>query len=93
MNKTTFENKVRILADLWLNYGDDETFEDFIAYNDLGLPFAYGLDNDLIESNEKTVGFIEETFNLLLDGLEMEDTGFDTLNEILMLPEEEDTNE
>jgi hypothetical protein len=88
-DNTTLANKVAILADLWLNYGDDETFEDFIAYNDLGLPLAYALDNDIIVANEKTIGFIDETFALLLAGLEQEDTGFNTLNELLMLPEEE----
>ena len=88
-DKTTLANKVSILADLWLNYGDDETFEDFVAYNDLGLPLAYALDNDIIVANEKTIGFIDETFALFLAGLELEDTGYNTLNEILMLPEEE----
>ena len=89
MVETTLANKVSILADLWLNYGDDETFEDFVSYNDLGLPLAYALDNNIIVANEKTIGFIEETFGLLLAGLDVEDTGFNTLNELLMLPEEE----
>jgi hypothetical protein len=93
MSETTFEKKCSILADLWLLHKDDEDFEDFIEYNDLGLPLAYALDNDIIVANEKTVGFIDETFGLLLDGLELKDTGFDSLNEVLMLPEEEDTNE
>lgn len=88
MVETTLANKVAILADLWLNYGDDETFEDFMSYNDLGLPLAYALDNDIIVANEKTIGFIDETFALFLAGLEIEDTGFDNLNQVLMLPEE-----
>lgn len=89
MTETTFDNKVAILADLWLGYRNDETFTDFIEYNDLGLPLAYALDNGLVVANEKTSAFIDETFALLLDGLEQEDTGFNTLNELLMLPEEE----
>ncbi len=40
---TTFENKCAILADLWLNYKDNEELEDFVEYNDLGLPLAYGV--------------------------------------------------
>lgn len=88
MTETTFENKVAILADLWLGYRNDETFTDFIEYNDLGLPLAYALDNGLIVANEKTNAFIDETFALLLAGLELEDTGFTNLNDLLDLPEE-----
>lgn len=89
MAETTFSNKVAILADLWLGYKDDENFQDFIQYNDLGLPLAYALDNDIIVPNEKTNVFIEETFGLLLDGLEQEDTGFESLNDLLDLPSDE----
>ncbi len=89
MAETTFSNKVAILADLWITYSNDETFEDFFEYNDLGLPLAYALDNDIVVANEKTNAFIEETFALFLAGLEQEDIGFTTLNEVLMLPEEE----
>lgn len=88
-DKTTLANKVSILADLWITYSNDPEFEDFFEYNDLGLPLAYALDNDIVVANENTNKFIEETFALLLAGLELEDTGYDTLNEILMLPEEE----
>jgi hypothetical protein len=89
MAETTFSNKVAILADLWITYSQDEAFEDFFAYNDLGLPLAYALDNDIVVANEKTNSFIEETFALLLSGLEQEDTGFESLNALLDLPEEE----
>jgi hypothetical protein len=89
MAETTFSNKVAILADLWLGYGQDESFEDFFQYNDLGLPLAYALDNDIVVANDKTNSFIEETFALLLAGLEQEDTGFESLNALLDLPTEE----
>jgi hypothetical protein len=89
MAETTFSKKVEILADLWITYSNDETFADFFEYNDLGLPLAYALDNDIVVANENTNKFIEETFALLLSGLEQEDTGFNSLNALLDLPEEE----
>lgn len=89
MAETTFSKKVEILADLWITYSNDETFADFFEYNDLGLPLAYALDNDIVVANENTNKFIEETFALLLSGLEQEDIGFDSLNALLDLPEEE----
>jgi hypothetical protein len=35
---TPIETIYEILADLWINYKYDDEFEDFIEYNDLGLP-------------------------------------------------------
>jgi hypothetical protein len=82
---TTYGDKCAILSELWLNYKDDEEFEDFITYNDLGLPLAYAVSEGIIESNKKVKTFIEETFDLLLAGLDMEDTGFEELDDILAL--------
>jgi hypothetical protein len=79
---TTFSNKVIILADLWLNYRDDENFKDFIEYNDIGLPLSYCLANKIVESNPIADKFIEETFDLLLSGLGVDDTGFELLDDL-----------
>jgi hypothetical protein len=49
MAETSFENKVGILSYLWMNYRDHEDWKDFIEYNDLGLPLAYMLDNQVVE--------------------------------------------
>jgi hypothetical protein len=73
---------------LWLGYRDDEQFTDFITYNDLGLPLAYAIANDIVKSSEMAQRFIEETFDVLLAGLELEDTGFDDLDDILGKAEE-----
>jgi len=80
---TTFENKASILADLWITYDKDENFADFMEYNDLGLPLAYSIANGIIEASDKAIGFVEEAFALLLSGLEQEDTGFETLDQLL----------
>ena len=80
---TTFENKALILSDLWMNYRTDEEFMDFVEYNDLGLPLAYLLANDIVKSTELAEKFINETFDLLLAGLGVEDTGFELLDDLL----------
>jgi len=79
---TTFENKVAILADLWMSYRNEEQFQDFIEYNDLGLPLAYLLDTGIIEVTDKASGFINETFDVLLAGFEKEDEGFNSMNDL-----------
>lgn len=82
---TTIDNKVSILADLWLNYRMDEDFSDYIEYNDLGLPLAYLVDNGVVKiENEMSTNLINETWDLLLAGLGIdEDTGFETLDNLL----------
>lgn len=81
---TSYEDKAAILADLWLNYRQDVDFADFIEYNDLGLPLAYAISESIVESTEIAARFVEETFDLLLEGLDIEeDTGFETLDDML----------
>lgn len=82
--ETTLENQTAILADLWLNYRQDEDFVDFVEYNDIGLPLAYIIENEIVEPTEQSERFIRETFSLLLAGLELvEDEGFETLEDLL----------
>lgn len=76
-------NKTYILADLWLNYRDDDEFKDFIEYNDLGLPLAYMVANNIVSVTDLAQKFIDETFDLLLAAVELEDDGFENLDEIL----------
>jgi hypothetical protein len=83
MSTTTYDNKCVILADLWLNYRNDEEFLDFIEYNDMGLPIAYAIAEGIVKSTELAEGFVNETFDLLLLGLEIDDTGFQNLDEML----------
>jgi hypothetical protein len=81
---TTYSNQLAILADLWLNYRQDEEFQDFIEYNDIGLPLAYIIHNEIVKSSDTAEKFVGETFELLLAGLEIDnDTGFETLDDIL----------
>ena len=81
---TTFENKCEILADVWLTYRNDEDFQDFISYNDLGLPLAYALANGIVKKSDECTRFVEEAFALLLAGLGIdEDTGYEFLEEVL----------
>jgi hypothetical protein len=80
---TTFEAKCNILAELWLNHRDDEEFTDFCEYNDLGLPLAYLLANDIVGTTEQATKFVDETFELLLSGLNLEDSGFEVLADLI----------
>jgi hypothetical protein len=82
---TPFSDKCQILAELWLNYRNEPEFEDFLEYNDLGLPIAYALANSIVKSTEMAERFVEETFDLLLASLGVEDDGWDSLDEMLSI--------
>lgn len=80
---TSFSSKAEILGDLWMDYRTDEKFQDFIEYNDLGLPLAYAVSALLVEPMPLAEQYINETFDLLISSLGLTDTGFETLEEIL----------
>jgi len=80
--KTTFENMCNILAELWSNFRDDEQMQDFIEYNDLGLPMAYFLAEELVTINPKGMPYVTETFSLFMDALEITDQGFTELDQV-----------
>lgn len=83
MAETEFSNKCEILADLWLNCRDEEDWEDFIAYNDLGLPLAYSIANGIIESSAMAENFIQEAWRLMLGAVGAPDGEYYELDEIL----------
>lgn len=84
MTATSFEDRCSILAELWMNYRNDQNFTDFISYNDLGLPLAYLLDNEIVKSTPLSLKFINETFDLLLGSLELQDNGYVTLDDVFL---------
>jgi hypothetical protein len=84
-----FETKCAILSDLWINYKEDEALEDFISYNDLGLPLAYFINTELVKPNEESFPYIDETYNLLVESLGLDaNEEFATLTEMLDKSEE-----
>ena len=79
----TFDNKISILAELWMNYRDDEDLQDFVEYNDLGLPLAYFLMNEIVAPSQIAAVYIDETYNLLIASLGVEDKEWESLDELL----------
>jgi len=81
--KTPFDNKVEILATLWNVHRDNKELQDFIEYNDIGLPLAYFVAEGLVTINDEARIYINETFDLLLEATGNEDIGFESLDEIV----------
>ncbi len=83
-DNTTFENKCAIIGELWLGYRADPEFEDFISYNDLGLPLGFLVSEKLVKPNQLAKDMVSETFNLLLAALDREDEGFESLDDVFV---------
>ena len=82
---TDYSTKCDILAELWIEQRQTPQFQEFFQYNDLGLPLAYAVSVQIIESTSDPLvkNFIEDTFDMLLTVLSVEDIGFESLSDIL----------
>lgn len=66
---TPYSKKCEILSTFWLNYRDQEGFEDFIEYNDLALPLAFAINENIVESTQVAEVYVLEGWELLCGAL------------------------
>lgn len=78
-----FADKTGILAQLWIDFREDEDFSAFMSYNDIGVPMAYyvaeGLVNGLTPLGEQ---YIEETIDMMFKLLDITEEEVSALDEI-----------
>ena len=85
-----FSKKCEVLADLWMNYRQDENMADFVEYNDLGLPLAYMTHTKLVTATEEGQKYIEETYDLFCAAIGLDnEKEYNSLNEMLGQADEE----
>ena len=93
---TDFTKVCEILGALYINYKEDKEFKDFIDFNDLGLPLAYLVTENLCEVSDDGARYITETWVLFVQSLGLQDIGFETLDQMLAMAageEQSDENE
>jgi hypothetical protein len=79
-----------ILGSLYANYKQDEDLKDFIEFNDLGLPLAYFVSEDLCQVSDDGARYITETWQLFLASMDLQDTGWDSLDQMFAAKIEDD---
>ena len=80
---TTFESMCEILSEFWAEYRDEEDLKDFVAYNDLGLPLAYFINESIVISTPASEAYINESFNFLVAALGIDDkVTYESLDEM-----------
>ena len=82
MLTTTFENKALILGQVWMQHKTDDEMADFFAYNDIGVPLAFAFAEGIVNHTPSLEQYINESFDLLLEAIDIEDTGFDDLQDL-----------
>jgi len=82
---TDIRKRCEILSDLWMQYKDETELSDYMEYNDLGLSLAFAIHEDIVKTTTVAEAYINESFDLLLEAMSLEDRGFETLNEIFSI--------
>ena len=81
------KTKAQIIVDFAYRFtdSDNKDFQYFLDYNDLGIPLAVTIINELCEINDKGMKVFEETYALLLVELKVPDIykEYNELDEIL----------
>ena len=72
---TPYSRKCEILAELWMDYREHESFKELISYGDLAFPIAFAICEGVVDSTKSAEQYIEDAWNLLLEQLDVEDTG------------------
>jgi hypothetical protein len=81
---TEFLAQCDILSELWMNYRNEVDFQDFIKYNDIGLPLAFVINEGIVDKpTEAAQSFVTEAFTIFVEALGIGDEGFNNLAEVL----------
>jgi hypothetical protein len=80
--QTDFDSRALILGQLWVNFKTDDEWSDFMEYNDLGLPLAFAFAEGIINHTPTLEQYINETWGLFIEALDIEDEGFARLEDI-----------
>jgi len=81
---TDFSKKIDILSEFFSLYREDKQIEDFIEFNDVGLPLAWLSSEGLCEINEDGKKYVAETWEVFLLTVGIaKDEGFENLDEVM----------
>jgi hypothetical protein len=86
MAATSDENVVKILSEVYEHWSGTIPLEYFVTESTegrLGLPLAYALDKGAVKQSSETESGLREVFEYLLDALDLVDTGFENIGQIV----------
>jgi hypothetical protein len=76
--------KIAVLADLYLNYRDENQFKEFADYNDIGLPLAHLVQQRLCTMTKEAEIYVDETYDLLISAMGVDpELDYQTIDDML----------
>jgi hypothetical protein len=85
MSKTAFSDKCNIIGSLWIQWRDvdDDNWQDFFRFADLGCPMAYMSMSGLISINNDGMTFVDEAWQILCEMLDVDpDDKYEILDDL-----------
>jgi hypothetical protein len=76
-----FADKTGALAQLWIDFREDEDFSAFMEYNDIGVPMAYFISEGLVNPTPLGEQYVEESLDMMFKLLEITEDEIDELED------------
>jgi hypothetical protein len=77
-----FADKTGLLAQLWIDFREDDQFKPFMEYNDIGVPMGYFIAEGLVTPTPLGEQYVEESIDMLFTLLNITEVEIDELDEI-----------
>lgn len=81
-NRTSFANRCSILSELWMEHRSDPGLSNFMEHNDIGLPLAFAVAEELVLPSDVAMNLINQTFEMFLSSLGASDEGYNSLDDL-----------
>jgi hypothetical protein len=65
-----------------MQHKSDNEMADFFAYNDIGVPLAFAFAEGIVNYTPTLEQYVNESFDLLLEAISIEDAGFEDLQDL-----------
>ena len=83
---STIENKITILGEVYAEYRDNKRWDKYFLEEMVGVSLAWLIWTDQLSKDvltDTTISYIDFAWHQLLNGWGVEDTGFETLGQVI----------
>lgn len=81
---TDFSKRCDLLNRFWMEFREEEAFESYFEYNDIGVPLAFAISEGIVKSTDQSAAYINEAYDLLCETLNIEIKTYDSLEDMMM---------
>lgn len=77
-----YKGMAKVLSEFISDEFENEDFDEFFSYNDLGIPLSVCVNQDICTLNDEGQKILEETYNYLCDLLAVERKIYDSYSDL-----------